>query len=97
MKQTALGKMTRLRATREQYGLKLREVGERIGLTPATVHDAEIRGIQTRRTAQKYAAAFPGLPWQMLLDGYIGDSDNNTSTQNNTEEEQDEQDRETGT
>ena len=85
MKQTASRRVTRLRATREQYGLKLREVSERIGLTPATVHDAEIRGIQTRRTAQKYAAAFPGLPWQMLLDGYIGDSDNNTST-NQTKE-----------
>lgn len=60
--------MTRLRATRKKFKLKLREVGERIGLTPSTVHDAEKRGIQTRRTAQKYAAAFPGIPWKELID-----------------------------
>lgn len=72
--------MTRLKETRKKFKLKLREVGERIGLTPSTVHDAETRGIQTRRTAQKYAAAFPGLPWQMLLDDCNEESDNLIST-----------------
>lgn len=78
--------MTRLKSTRKKFKLKLREVGERIGLTPATVHDAEVRGIQTRRTAQKYAAAFPGVSWQMLLDDYIGNPDNHTSTHKKTKE-----------
>jgi transcriptional regulator with XRE-family HTH domain len=68
--------MTRLKATRKKFKMKLREVGERIGLTPAAVYMAETSGIQTRRTAQKYAAAFPGVAWQMLLDDYIGDFDN---------------------
>ena len=80
--------MTRLKATRKKFKMKLREVGERIGLTPAAVYMAETSGIQTRRTAQKYAAAFPGVPWQTLLDDYIGGSDNripnNTSTQGAT-------------
>lgn len=74
--------MTRLKATRKKFNMKLREVGERIGLTPAAVHIAETSGIQTRRTAQKYAAAFPGVTWQMLLDDYIGDPNNRI--QNNT-------------
>ena len=60
--------MTRLKATRKKFKLKLREVGERIGLSTASVHDAETRGIQTKRTAQKYAAAFPGVPWKELID-----------------------------
>lgn len=70
--------MTRLKATRKKFRMKLREVGERLNLTPAAVHMAETYGIQTRRTAQKYAAAFPGVSWQMLLDDYIGDSDKHT-------------------
>jgi len=60
--------MTKLKATRKKFKLKLREVSERIGLTPSTVHDAEKRGIQTKRTAQKYAVAFPGVPWKDLID-----------------------------
>jgi transcriptional regulator with XRE-family HTH domain len=60
--------MTRLKATRKKFKLKLREVGERTGLATSTVHEAEKKGIQTKRAAQKYAAAFPGTPWKELLD-----------------------------
>lgn len=60
--------MTRLKATRKKFKMKLREVGERIGLSITTIHDAETRGIQTKRTAKKYAAAFPGVAWKDLID-----------------------------
>ena len=60
--------MTRLRHYRLAAKLKLREVAERIGLQPGTVHDAEVRGILTPRLAAKYAAAFPGITWQELLE-----------------------------
>ena len=48
--------------------MKLREVAVKIGVTPAAVHDAEVRGIRTPRLAAKYAAAFPGITWQELLE-----------------------------
>ena len=60
--------MTRLRHYRLAAKLKLREVAARIGLQPGTVHDAEVRGILTPRLAVKYAAAFPGITWQDLLE-----------------------------
>jgi len=60
--------MTRLRHYRLKTRQKLREVAEKLGLTPATVHDAEVRGIRTTRLAAKYAAAFPGITWQDLLE-----------------------------
>ena len=60
--------MTRLRHYRLKTNQKLREVAAKIGLTPATVHDAEVRGILTPRLAAKYAAAFPGITWQELLE-----------------------------
>ena len=60
--------MTRLKHYRLKTNQKLREVAAKIGLTPATVHDAEVRGILTPRLAAKYAAAFPGITWQELLE-----------------------------
>ena len=60
--------MTRLKHYRLMTNQKLREVAAKIGLTPATVHDAEVRGILTPRLAAKYAAAFPGTTWQDLLE-----------------------------
>lgn len=60
--------MTRLKHYRMKTKQKLREVASKIGLTPATVHNAEVRGILTPRLAAKYAAAFPGITWQELLE-----------------------------
>lgn len=60
--------MTKLRHYRKKTSQTLREVAAKIGLTPATVHDAEVRGIRTPRLAAKYAAAFPGTTWQDLLE-----------------------------
>ena len=61
-------KMTKLAALRKSTRLKLREVAARVGVTAQTVHDAEIRGLKTIKSARKYAAAFPGTPWQKLID-----------------------------
>ena len=59
--------MTKLRKRRTVAGLKLREVGERVGSTPQTVHDLEVSGIKTERTAKRYAAAL-NCDWRELLD-----------------------------
>ena len=59
--------MTKLRHYRQATGQKLREVAEKIGVTPATVHDTEVRGIRTVKTAKRYAAVF-GCDWKDLLD-----------------------------
>ena len=60
--------MSKLREYRRKTRLKLREVAARIGITPAAVHESEVRGILTPRLAAKYAAALPGVTWQDLLD-----------------------------
>lgn len=60
--------MTRLKYYRSVTKQKLREVAEKVGVTPATVHDAEIRGILTPRLAVKYAVAFPGVAWHELIE-----------------------------
>ena len=60
--------MTKLRNYRKKTNQTLREVAAKIGLTTATVHDAEVRGIRTPRLAAKYAVAFPGITWQDLLE-----------------------------
>ena len=60
--------MTRLKSLRKATGLKLREVAEIVGVTPSTVHDAEVRGVRTPRTAMKFAVAFPGHTWRDLLE-----------------------------
>lgn len=60
--------MTRLKYYRSITKQKLREVAEKVGVTPATVHDAETRGILTPRLAAKYAVAFPGVSWQDLIE-----------------------------
>ena len=60
--------MTRLKYLRKATGLKLREVAEKVGVTPSAVHDAEVRGLRTPHTAAKYAAAFPGHTWHDLLE-----------------------------
>ena len=60
--------MTRLKYSRSVTKQKLREVAEKVGVTPATVHDAETRGILTPRLAAKYAVAFPGVAWHQLIE-----------------------------
>lgn len=60
--------MTRLRHYRKITNQKLREIAEKVGVTPATVHDAEVRGILTPRLAAKYAVAFPGVSWMDLIE-----------------------------
>lgn len=60
--------MTRLKHYRTKEKMRLREVASKLGLTIGTVHDAEVRGIQTPRLAAKYAAAFPGLSWKDLIE-----------------------------
>lgn len=60
--------MTRLKSLRKATGLKLREVAEIVGVTPSTVHDAEVRGVRTPRKAMQYAVAFPGHTWHDLLE-----------------------------
>ena len=60
--------MTRLKYYRQTTKQTLREVAEKVGVTIASVHDAEVRGLQTVRSARKYAAAFPGHYWRDLID-----------------------------
>ena len=59
--------MTPLRRIRLERKLTLREIGEKVHATPQTVHDTEVRGIKSVKTARKYAAAL-GCDWKMLLD-----------------------------
>ena len=59
--------MTQLRRLRLERGLTLRSIGEIVKSTPQTVHDTEVRGIRTIKTAKRYAAVF-GCDWRMLLD-----------------------------
>lgn len=60
--------MTKLEFWRKTTKQKLREVAEKVGVKPSTVHDAEVRGIQTPRAAKRYMIAFPGIQWQDLID-----------------------------
>ena len=60
--------MTNLKKLRQERKLRLREVAEAVGVTPAGVHDAEVRGLRSVRAARKYAVAFPGKTWQDLID-----------------------------
>ena len=64
--------MTQLRRLRLERKLTLRSIGEIVKTTPQTVHDTEVRGIRTIKTAKRYAAVF-GCDWRMLLDE--GESD----------------------
>lgn len=59
--------MTQLKKARTKQKLKLREVAERTGLAIGSVQKMEKMGIQTKRTAQKYAAAL-GCDWKGLID-----------------------------
>ena len=59
--------MTSLRRLRLKRKLTLREVGAGVHTTPQTVHDTEVRGIRTVKTAKRYAAVF-GCDWRDLLD-----------------------------
>ena len=60
--------MTNLRKLRIKYKKRLREIADIVGVTPATVHDAEVRGLKTIKSAKKYAKAFPDKTWQELID-----------------------------
>ena len=59
--------MTQLRRLRLERGLTLRSIGEIVKTTPQTVHDTEVRGIRTVKTAKRYAAVF-NCDWRELLD-----------------------------
>ena len=59
--------MTSLRRLRLERKLTLREVGAGVHTTPQTVHDTEVRGIRTVKTAKRYAAVL-GCDWRDLLD-----------------------------
>lgn len=61
--------MTRLAIQRRKRGLRLREVGEKLGLTAQTVQQQEKRGIQSLRTARRYADAL-SCDWRDLLDDF---------------------------
>lgn len=60
--------MTKLKKQRLLNHKKLREIADIVGVTPATVHDAEVRGLKTVKSAKKYAVAFPECSWQDLID-----------------------------
>ena len=64
--------MTQLRRLRLEKNMTLRSIGEMINATPQTVHDTEVRGIRTIKTAKRYAVVF-GCDWRDLLDE--GESD----------------------
>ena len=59
--------MTQLRRLRLERKLTLRSIGEIVKTTPQTVHDTEVRGIRTIKTAKRYAVVF-GCDWRDLLD-----------------------------
>ena len=59
--------MTSLAIQRKKLGLRLREVAERLHLTAQTVQQQEKRGIQSIRTARRYAAVLC-CNWKDLLD-----------------------------
>ena len=58
--------MTRLAIKRQQIGLRLREVGEKLGITAQTVQQQEKRGIQSIRTARKYAEVLCCRPEELM-------------------------------
>lgn len=58
--------MTKLKKQRKRSGLTLREVGERIGVTPQTVHDLETKGIKSAKAAQRYAKALNCNPLDII-------------------------------
>lgn len=59
--------MTQLRRIRLERKLTLRSIGEIVNVTPQTVHDTEVYGIRTVKTAKRYAAAL-NCDWRDLLD-----------------------------
>ena len=59
--------MTSLAIQRKKLGLRLREVAEKLQLTAQTVQQQEKRGIQSIRTARRYATAL-SCDWKDLLD-----------------------------
>ena len=61
--------MTRLTIQRKKMGLRLREVGEKLGITAQTVQQQEKRGIRSLRTARLYADAL-SCDWRDLIDDF---------------------------
>ena len=59
--------MTKLGLMRRKKRLKLRELAAMCNVTASTVHDTEVRGIRTIRTAKRYAEALD-CDWRELLD-----------------------------
>ena len=72
--------MTSLRRLRLERKLTLREVGAGVHTTPQTVHETEVRGIRTVKTAKRYAAVL-GCDWRDLLDD--GPSDGSDRSEEN--------------
>ena len=48
--------MTNLRKMRLEYRKRLKEIADIVGVTPATVHDAEVRGLKTIKSPRENAA-----------------------------------------
>lgn len=61
--------MTKLTIQRRKMGLRLREVGEKLGITAQTVQQQEKRGIRSLRTARLYAEAL-SCDWRDLIDDF---------------------------
>lgn len=58
--------MTKLKKMRKESGLKLRQIAEIIKTTPQTVQQMEKKGIQTPRTARRYAQALNCKPEDLI-------------------------------
>ena len=59
--------MKKLQIILQKRKLSYAEVARTLGFSRVTVHDQAKRGIQTIKTAKKYAAAL-GVDWQELID-----------------------------
>lgn len=58
--------MTKLKEFRKLRRLKLRELGERLGITPQTVYQQETTGIKTIRVAKRYAKVLGCSPLDLM-------------------------------
>lgn len=59
--------MKALKKIRKKYNLTLRELGEKLGITPQGIRFIENTGIKKVATAKRYAEAL-GCDWRELLD-----------------------------
>ena len=57
---------TKLWMLRKEKKLRLREIGEKLGITPQSVHQQESTGIKTIRQAKLYAEVLGCEPVELL-------------------------------